>query len=125
MILLQNAISGVSTLHNVKTQAAHDIAHGQPPLTYDTYLVLLLIATTIEDEKLGFTCLHLQCTIHRHEQYLDSPDVDQSFHIDTNINKIEINASYRKPPHKNTFRPSMARDQWHNLSADDKVIWDS
>ena len=55
MVMLQNAVAGVSALHNVKIQAAHDVAHGKPPLTYDSYRTLLLSAATVEDEKLSFS----------------------------------------------------------------------
>ena len=30
-----------------------------------------------------------------------------------------------KNPPKKPFRPSMTRDQWNSLSAEDKVVWDS
>ena len=54
MTMLQNVVSGVSALHQVKTQAAHDVAHGNKPLNYVNYRTLLLSAATVEDEKLSF-----------------------------------------------------------------------
>ena len=54
MTMLQNAVSGVSALHQVKTQAAHDVAHGKKPLNYVNYRTLLLSAAIVEDEKLSF-----------------------------------------------------------------------
>ena len=32
---VKNAVSGVSALHQVKTQADHDVAHGNKPLDYE------------------------------------------------------------------------------------------
>ena len=54
MTMLQNAVSGVSALHQVKTQAAHDVAHGKKQLNYINYRTLLLSAATVEDENLAF-----------------------------------------------------------------------
>ena len=136
MVMLQNAVAGVSALHNVKIQAAHDVAHGKPPLTYDSYRTLLLSAATVEDENLSFSRHCPQQSIHLHQQdqrnvhlhELDSPsDLDISFDIDTDISSLEINATDRtsKTPYKTPFRPSMTRDQWNSLSDEEKTIWDS
>ena len=56
--------------------------------------------------------------------------MDISFDIDTAISSLEINAinttnRTNKTPYKNTFSPSMTRDQWNSLTADEKSIWDS
>ena len=127
MVMLQNAVSNVPALHQVKTQSAHDIARGEPPLDYNKYKILLLSAATIEDEKLSFSRTRPQRTIHLHEQDPSPSEMDVSFDIDTDINSLEVNATNQvnKPPTKNNFRPSMTRDQWNSLSAEEKVTWDS
>ena len=136
MVMLQNAVAGVSALHNVKIQAAHDVAHGKSPLNYDSYKVLLLSAATVEDERLSFSRQRPQRTINFHQQDQHDvhfsemgspPDVDLFFDIDTDISSLDINVTDRanKTPYKAPFRPSMNRDQWNSLSAEEKTIWDS
>ena len=136
MVMLQNAVAGVSALHNVKIQAAHDVAHGKSPLNYDSYKVLLLSAATVEDERLSFSRQRPQRTINFHQQDQHDvhfsemgspPDVDLFFDIDTDISSLDINVTDRanKAPYKAPFRPSMTRDQWNSLSAEEKTIWDS
>ena len=53
MAMLQNTVAGVSELNQVKTQSAHDVAHGGKPLTYDNYKTLLLSAASTYDSKKG------------------------------------------------------------------------
>jgi Reverse transcriptase (RNA-dependent DNA polymerase) len=51
--MLQNAVGDVSELSYVKQLGDQDIARGRPPLTYNSYLELLLSACSTYDRKLG------------------------------------------------------------------------
>ena len=125
MIMLQNAVSGVSALHQVKTQSAHDVAHGKPPLDYINYRTLLLSAATVQDEKLSFSRTRPQRNVHVHEQSSSPSDDSYAFDIDTDIGNIEVNVTDRnKTSPRKSFYPSMTKDQWNSLSAKDKVTWD-
>ena len=126
MIMLQNAVSGVSAPHHVKTHAAHDVAHGKPPLDYVNYQTLLLSAATVEDEKHSFSRPRPQRTVQLHDQQSILPEESSTFDIDTNVGNLEVNSTARNMnPPKKSFRPSMTRDQWNSLSTEEKVIWDS
>lgn len=113
IIMLQNAVSKVSELYSVKKQAAHDIAHGWPPLTYHNYTILLLSAATVEDGKLSFSSTRPQRTVQAHEQVHFIGDNDTTFNIDTDVNKFVVHSTDRigRPPPKDIFRPSMTRGQ--------------
>ena len=55
MAMLQNAVSGIESLDNVRTTEDHNIARGQGPLKYQAYLSLLLSAASIIDKRRGFS----------------------------------------------------------------------
>ena len=95
MTMLQNAVSGVSALHQVKTQAAHDVAHGKTPLNYTNYRILLLSAATIEDEKQSFARPRPQRTVQYHERPSDPYEDPSTFDIDTEISNLEVNVTDR------------------------------
>ena len=122
--MLQNVVSKIPVLYSVKTQAAHDIAHDKPPLTYDNYKTLLLSAATVEDEKLSFSTTRAQRTVQTHDQFEFTRDNDTTFNIDTDINTLVVHSTDRTSTHppRGRFWPSMTRDQWNGLSSNDKVF---
>ena len=127
MIMLQNAVSHIPRLHSVKTQAAHDIAHGKPPLSYINYKTLLLSAATVEDEKLSFASTRPQCTVQLTEQSEFSSANDNVHNIDTDIGTLAVHytGQSNQSTSKGRYRPSMTKDQWNSLSSEEKVTWDS
>ena len=70
MIMLQNTVSGVPDLHRVQTQSAHDVAHGKPKLTFESYKVLLMIQRLVlptivpPDASMRWIFLHLLMNLH-------------------------------------------------------------
>ena len=97
--MLQNAVSGIAELHHVKTQSAHNIAHGTQPLNFDQYKTLLLSAASTYDAKRGLTRGPHKRMINNSElvsdvednpsytiasnKYEQTFDDDTSYHIDT------------------------------------------
>ena len=65
LIMLQNAVSGVPALHQVKTQSAHDIAHGGKALTFEQYKTLLLSAASAYDAGRGLSRSRPTCSINQ------------------------------------------------------------
>ena len=51
--MLQNAVGDANELSYVKQLGDQDIARGLPPLTYTSYLELLLSACSTYDKKIG------------------------------------------------------------------------
>jgi hypothetical protein len=51
--MLQNAVGDVAALSYVKQLGDQDIARGLPPLTYGSYLELLLSACSTYDKNIG------------------------------------------------------------------------
>ena len=123
--MLENAVRGVSELNQVKTQDAHDAAHGGKPLTYDAYLNLLLSKAITYDAARGLT-RNSKRTIQAHEFGIEEEDshVDESFDIDTDLASLEIHNADRKPTGRRAFRPSMRKEQWNSLSIEEQALWD-
>lgn len=128
--MLDNTVSGIAELQQVKTQSAHDIENGKPPLTYEKYLVLLLSAASSYDTKRGLSKSRHTHNIH----YSDQDEVDQreyfndhnsrivfnhditydtntSYDIDTDLNYLQIHESNQR---RNILRPSMAKAKRYN-----------
>ena len=92
---MQKTLVGISELHQVKTQTAHDVARGASPLTYDKYRTLLLSAAATYDQKQAPTSfrgtrnvLHHQLNVkdnNKQEVYFHDQEAnsDESYSIDT------------------------------------------
>jgi len=93
MIMLQNTVAGVAELHQVKTQSAHDVAHGKQPLSFDQYKTLLLSAASTYDSKRGLTRSKNNRTVHYAEVEDDTyPESDMGIlhDIDTDFAHLEV-----------------------------------
>ena len=144
LIMLQNTVTGVSELNQVKVQSAHDIAHGKSSLTFTSYKDLLLSAATVYDTKRGIKMGRQQRYINTTEQFSDSSsDFDLSIpypysinihdntthqdeivhDIDTDFSLLQINRN-EQHQRKFPFRPSMSKEKWDNLSKTEKELWD-
>ena len=137
MTMLQNAVSGIGELDQVKVQSAHDIAHGKPPLTYAQYQTLLLSAASTYDARKSLSRPRPQRAVH--DTRLDPADtpvlsanlhalptdhlVDDYHDIDTDFSHLEVHETSR-PPRRPPFRPSMSRDKWQRLSPQEQSLWD-
>ena len=143
MAMLQNAVSGISALHQVKTTAAHEIARGKPPLTYSQYLTLLLSAAATCDEKRAPTKFRNGRTVFHHDLIQSIDDVsnsgwqamtheldgiaddDPDFDIDTDVAFIQVNAHDARRGGNRRFGPSMPRNVWQSLSPAEQTAWDT
>ena len=124
LIMLQNAVSGVPALHQVKTQSAHDIAHGGKALTFEQYKTLLLSAASAYDAGRGLSRSRPTRSINQAD-LTELPPVfeDDSFHdIDTDHGELSVHATNQHP--SRPFRPSMSKDKWDSLSDAEKKHWD-
>ena len=131
--MLQNTVSGVCELHNVKTQSAHDVAHGGKPLTYQSYKTLLLSAASIYDANQGLSYPRPTRTIQEADIGFDNSDdsdtEDVFFDIDTDLSSLEINQTKQVKkfvPNKRptSFTPRMSSDKWHSLTPSEQKLWD-
>jgi hypothetical protein len=84
--MLQNAVSGIPDLASVKKLCDQNISHGLPPLTYEKYMDVLLIACS------SYALLHEAPAKSRREvysttfydddpEYTDDPDVDGDYQV--------------------------------------------
>ena len=142
LIMLQNAVAGISELNQVKVQSFHDEVHGKGRLSYDEYKSLLLSAATTYDAKRGLSKGRAARTVNESEimadtivEYdssnslsynvnihdLSTNDDDITYDIDTDFSSLQIHQTDRKPQ---PFRPSMSKEKWNNLSKTEKELWD-
>lgn len=128
MTMLQNAVSGIPSLQAVKTQDAHGRAHGKRGLTYDKYLVLLLSAASVYDEKSGLSRPRNCQLVNSHDTYpyehleYDDDKMDV-FDIDTDLPSIEVHATDRRH-NTRPFRSTMKKEQWNSRTPREKELWD-
>ena len=142
MTMLQNAVSGISELHQVKVQSSHDVAHGSPPLSFEQYKTLLLSAASTYDARRGLTRARPTRIVNDTEVHPSlvpfsanihdstNPDPDASndsapFHdIDTDFATLELYESRRAPNRRPPFQPRMPRDKWQSLTPEEQQHWD-
>ena len=122
--MLENAVRGVSELNQVKTQDAHEVAHGKKPLGYQQYLNLLLSNATTYDAAQGLARNRPKRYIKNHEfeSEFDKVYVDESFDIDTDLVNLEINNTDRRITGRRPLWPSMKKEQWNSLSAEEQAL---
>ena len=72
LIMLQNAVAGISELNQVKVQSFHDEVHGKCRLSYDEYKSLLLSAATTYDAKRGLSKGRAARTVNESEIMADT-----------------------------------------------------
>lgn len=143
MAMLQNAVSGIAALHQVKTTAAHEIARGGTALTYQQYKTLLLSAAATYDEKRGPMKLRsgrvvfnheldfeeeAQDSFHMHALTHDITEIDQNedaYDIDTDVSTLQAQAHDFRRKSTKPFGPSMPRDVWKSLSEKEQQAWDT
>ena len=126
MIMLQNTVSGVSALHHVKTQSAHDVAHGKPKLTFASYKVLLLSAASTYDSQQGTTrhrgTRHINQAAFSDDVADVSHDIDTDYsHVSHHLDSLELHESQRS---RRPFRPAMSKEKWDSLTPDEQKHWD-
>ena len=71
--MLQNTVSGIVELHQLKMKSTHDIANGKPPLNYDKYITLVFSVAFSNDTKRGMRKVQHTHIFH----YLDQDDINQ------------------------------------------------
>ena len=138
MTMLQNTVTGVSELHQVKVQSSHDVAHGGQPLTFEKYKTLLLSAASVYDSQKG---LARPKTVHRvqfteqddaapsdsllsMQTHVTMPPDDDVHDIDTDFNTLGIHVTKRLNCQP-SFQPSMSKEKWEALSPDEQKAWDT
>ena len=138
MAMLQNAVSGITELHQVKVQSAHDVAHGNSPLSYEQYKTLLLSTASTYDARKGLarsrpsrlvheTDLDPAPTLSANVHTIDDTNDDIFYDIDTDLATLEINETRqpaRRPASNPRFQPKMSRDKWQSLSPAEQSCWD-
>ena len=131
--MLQNAVGDVTELGYVKQIADLDIARGKPPLSYDSYMELLLSACSTYDKKLTLPGKQKRAV---YAASVSNDDVDyrfddtldgeyEVFQVDTDINDImayntdtnRFGKKYNSGKPSSTFLP---RDEWNKLTQDQK-----
>ena len=71
IIMLQNTVSGILELNQVKVQSAHNIALGRKPLNFSSYKDLLLSAATTYDATQGLSKGRPQHNVYYIENFYD------------------------------------------------------
>jgi hypothetical protein len=140
-IMLENAVSGVSELRQVKNNADLDTVRTGKPLTFDQYWVTLLSACTAYDKTAQLAMTKPKRNVMVHEWSLD--DVGQqpsdepeefSFGIDATVTELQAYAADRQrfaprgggAPPSGGFaqRTRMPRERWMQLTDDARKTWD-
>ena len=130
--MLQNAIGDVTELAYVKQIGDQDIARGNPPLTYESYMALLLSACSTYDKKIMLPGKQKRAVYssilsedNPNDTYDDVTDHRlEVFHVDTDISDIMVNntnTKYHGAPPTAKFLP---REEWDKLSQEqkDKIV---
>jgi len=128
--MLQNAVGDVSELSYVKQLGDQDIARGLPPLTFESYLELLLSACSTYDKKIGNPTKQKRAvyatSIAEEDPFDDNRDGEfEVFQVDTDVSDIMVyNADTNRfgqnrggTQHKSKYLP---REEWNKLSQDQK-----
>jgi hypothetical protein len=134
--LLENAVHDVPELRQVKITATLDLAKGGSPISYDSYLSLLLASASLYDNgnnlsnsRSGKNKRNIYTTelAYHPTDFESEPDVD--YDIDVSPTAIyEANAHVRnnstrnRPLATNRERPYIPREMWNLLSDDSKAI---
>jgi Reverse transcriptase (RNA-dependent DNA polymerase) len=132
--MLQNAVGDVTELAYVKQIGDQDIARGNPPLSYESYLELLLSACSTYDKKLTLPGKHKRAV---YAAAMSSDDADyrfddtgygeyEAFHVDTDITDImayATNTNRLGNNRNNTGKPNVnfiPREEWNKLTQEQK-----
>ena len=123
--MLENAVSDVDALNQVRVQAKQQTAHYGKILTYEQYCVLLLSAAQTYDKKFQRKRGSKQPRRHVYEHDIDydAPDDGEfydanDYDIDSDIATIEANATNWRNG------PRLTRDQWCALDPSAQKLWD-
>jgi hypothetical protein len=103
--MLQNAVGDVTELSYIKQIGDQDIAQGSPPLSYDSYMELLLSACSTYDKKVTLPgkqklAVYTSVTASEDMEYRfdDTPDAEYGiFQVDTDISDVMANVTDTKP----------------------------
>ena len=123
MRLIQNAVGDVTELAYMKQIGDQDIAQGNPPLTYESYMELLLNACSTYDKKRSLPgkqkrAVYSTAFNDSDPDYPHDPDDDipyEAYRVDTDISDILVNASAT-----NRFGNRIPRDEWEKLSQEER-----
>jgi hypothetical protein len=131
--MLQNAVGDVTELAYVKQIGDQDIARGNPPLVYESYLELLLSACSTYDKKITLPGKQKRAVYTATSSnddgsypYDDIKDGEYNvFQVDTDISDImAFNTSMKRFDNKkNTGKPSynfLPRDEWNKMTQEEK-----
>jgi hypothetical protein len=126
--MLQNAVGEVTTLANVKQLSDQEVARGNLPLNYESYMELLLSACSSYDKKITLPGKQKRAVYasiipeDNQDTYYDVPYHEEYavYNIDTDISDIMVNAtntnrfgSKVNAQQKSQFLP---REEWDKLS---------
>ena len=114
LTMLQNAVSSIKELHQVKLQVAHNKARGMEPLSYDAYSNLLLSAASIYDLEFAVPKTRDRRNVYSHEAAHGYSY--ETFDIDTDVTTLMANVHDQ--------RPRMKYDAWQLLTPEEKELWD-
>ena len=128
--MLQNAVGDVSELSYVKQLGDQDIARGRPPLTYSSYLELLLSACSTYDRKIGTPGKQKRAVYAtlvddvetdpytgdgngEYEVFQVDTDISDIMAYNTNMNRFGSNSNSNLNDVKTKYLP---REEWNKLS---------
>ena len=121
--MLQNAVGDVTELAYVKQIGDQDIARGNPPLTYESYMELLLSACSTYDKKITLPGKQKRAV---YSSTLDDKLHDQYevYHVDTDISEIMVNTVTLENEDGSTYGHNKSKfipkEDWDKLSPEDK-----
>ena len=139
-VLLENAVSDVMELRQVKNNADMETVRTGIPLTYEQYCSTLRSACTIIDGRVTQTpngdrrrVLYHDFLTHGTNQLYDQDHGEFRYDIDSTVTEIQAYATDRQRTNfrgnrghgGNAQRTRMPIDRWRQLSENSRTIWDT
>ena len=130
--MLENAVSSVNDLRQVKTNADLEQTKTGHDITYDQYTSLLLSAATSYDKESGSQQRRQRRAVYAHDIIDDGYDFEdktgKGYDIDSPLYVIQANATAQRPVLRRgtdqSRRVRMSFDRWRELDQDSRHIWD-
>ena len=141
-VLLENAVSDVGELRQVKTKAGFDAVQNGNPLTYDQYCACLHTACTTYDDAVSKSANKSRRSVLYHdwfagvnESHYDVDYGEHNYDIDATVSEIQAYAADRQRFGSRgsnatasggaAQRTRMPRERWMQLTDDARKIWDT
>ena len=124
--MLQNTVSDIPDLANVKQLSDQIVARGDSPLDYAGYLELLLSACSTYDKKYATARPSGQRSAYNSslevaEEVFYDANCTEVFHVDTDVNEIMAYSSNLRSVNR-TSSSCIPREEWMKLSDRKSVV---